>query len=59
MPALDCIATDDAGTGRDWLECTCGRWIHEECVDFTVCDIKAQENLSVYTKTYDLKSKRK
>ena len=23
---------DDIGTGREWLECACGRWVHEDCV---------------------------
>ena len=23
---------DDHGTGREWLQCTCGRWIHDDCV---------------------------
>ena len=25
---------DDTGTGREWLQCKCGRWIHEDCIDF-------------------------
>jgi len=24
---------DDDGTGRDWVQCCCGRWIHEDCMD--------------------------
>ena len=24
---------DDTGTGREWLQCQCGRWIHEDCVE--------------------------
>jgi len=27
------IYSDDAGTGREWLECRCSRWLHEDCVD--------------------------
>ena len=23
--------SDDIGTGREWLECACGRWLHEDC----------------------------
>ena len=23
---------DDDGTGREWLQCPCGRWIHQDCV---------------------------
>ena len=30
-----CFGTydEDIETGREWLECCCGRWIHEECID--------------------------
>lgn len=24
---------EDVGTGREWLQCSCSRWIHEDCVD--------------------------
>ena len=24
---------EDLDTDRQWLECCCGRWIHEDCVD--------------------------
>ena len=24
---------DNAGTGREWVECQCSRWIHEDCID--------------------------
>ena len=24
---------DDAGTRKEWLECWCSRWIHEDCTD--------------------------
>ncbi len=24
---------DDYGTRREWLQCTCGRGIHEDCID--------------------------
>ena len=24
---------DDAGTGREWLECQCSKCIHEDCID--------------------------
>lgn len=26
---------DDEGTGREWLQCLCSRWIHEDCMDIT------------------------
>ena len=25
---------DDAGTDREWIQCKCSRWLHEDCVDF-------------------------
>ena len=25
---------EDVGTGREWLQCSCSRWIHEDCVDY-------------------------
>ena len=31
---------DDAGTGREWLECRCSRWIHEDCIDNDDVDIE-------------------
>ena len=24
---------EDVDTGRQWLECSCTRWIHEDCID--------------------------
>ena len=31
---------DDAGTGREWLECQCSRWVHEDCIDDDDVDIE-------------------
>lgn len=30
-----CFGTyvDDAGTDRNWIMCSCGRWMHEDCMD--------------------------
>lgn len=39
------LYTDDIGTGREWLECTCGRWIHEDCVENIVYDANGREKL--------------
>ena len=27
------IYLEDVDTGRQWLECSCARWIHEDCID--------------------------
>ena len=39
------LYTDDIGTGREWLECACGRWIHEECIEDIVYDANGKEKL--------------
>ena len=50
-PRLDeCCAcfgqySDDIGTGREWLECACGRWVHEDCVENIVYDTNGKEKL--------------
>ena len=28
---------DDLDTTREWLQCKCDRWIHEDCIDEEVC----------------------
>ena len=31
------------GSGEDWLQCTCGKWVHEMCVEdlqLTVTEIQ-------------------
>ena len=35
-----CLGTyeEDLDTDRDWLQCCCGRWIHEDCVDIDDAD---------------------
>ena len=34
------------GTGEDWIECACGRWIHENCVDYDiVVDASGRERM--------------
>ena len=39
------LYTDDIGTGKEWLECACGRWIHEECIEDIVYDANGKEKL--------------
>ena len=40
--ASDCT---QIGTGREWLECTCSGWIHEDCVEDIVNDANGKEKL--------------
>ena len=44
----------EEGNGREWLNCTCGRWLHDDCVsgavdleeDATICPVcRSDENL--------------
>ena len=37
--------SDDIGTGREWLDCACGRWLHEDCVENIVYDTNGKEKL--------------
>ena len=38
---------DDVGTGCEWLQCCCSRWIHEDCVEDIVQGENGEEkNLS-------------
>ena len=33
------LYADDSGTRREWLQCQCSRWIHEDCIDDDDVDI--------------------
>ena len=33
------------GTGAEWVECACGRWLHEDCIDSVVCATDGKEKL--------------
>ena len=37
--------SDDIVTGREWLECVCGRWVREDCVENIVYDTNGKEKL--------------
>ena len=39
------LYVDDAGTDREWIECSCSRWIHEECVENVIHDANGKELL--------------
>ena len=32
-------------SGKDWVGCACGRWLHEECVEDCVLDNSGKERL--------------
>ena len=34
------VYADDAGTGREWLQCQCSKWIHEDCIDDDDVDVE-------------------
>jgi len=29
------------GNGAEWVQCGCGQWIHEDCIDKTVITVMA------------------
>ena len=36
-------------TGSDWVECVCGRWVHEDCVDYDIIvDAGGREKICPY-----------
>ena len=37
----DCNSEDVSGA--DWIECACGRWLHEECGEECVVDAAGKE----------------
>ena len=41
------INYDNDPSGKDWVECACGRWLHEECADDCVVDDEGKERLCV------------
>ncbi len=34
--------------GQEWLECACGRWIHEQCIEEVIVDSGSQERFCPY-----------
>ena len=42
-----CFGTFDKGVGtdREWVECACTRWLHEDCVEEVVVDVSGLERL--------------
>ena len=39
------VAYEDDTSGTDWVECACGRWLHEDCADDCVIDEGGNERL--------------
>ena len=39
------LYAEDAGTDREWIECSCSRWIHEDCVENVIYDANGKELL--------------
>ena len=35
-------------TPVEWVEHACGRWLHEECIDFIIQDADGQERLFLF-----------
>ena len=39
------VAYDDDQSGKDWVACACGRWLHDDCADDRVLDSDGNECL--------------
>ena len=39
------LYADDAGTDRQWIECSCRQWIHEDYVENIIYDANGKELL--------------
>ena len=37
--------SDDTGTGREWIQCSCSRWLHEDCILEVLTDASGQERV--------------
>ena len=42
-----CFVTyDNDQSGKDWVACACGQWLHEDCTDNCITDSDGNERLS-------------
>ena len=39
------VLYEDDQSGKDWVACACGRWLHEDCADDCVIDSGGNERL--------------
>ena len=37
------VLYSDDRTGKDWIECVCGRWLHEDCAEDCILDSNGKE----------------
>ena len=40
-----CVMYDEDQSGKDWVSCACGRWLHEDCAYDCVVDGEGKERL--------------
>ena len=42
-----CVYSEDVrmGTGAEWVECVCGHWLHEDCIDSIEYNASGKEKL--------------
>ena len=39
------VLYEDDQSGKNWVACACGRWLHEECADDCIIDSDGNERL--------------
>ena len=44
----------DQETGRDWVQCPCGRCTHEDCVEDSVTDLDGKERFCLVATVTDI-----
>ena len=44
----------DQETGRDWVQCPCGRWTPEDCVEDSVTDVDGKERFCLVATVTDI-----
>ena len=37
------VLYSDDRTGKDWIKCACGRWLHEDCAEDCILDSNGKE----------------
>ena len=40
-----CVMYEDDLSGKGWVACACGRWLHEDCADDCVVGNEGNERL--------------
>ena len=45
------VLYEDDQSGKDWVACACGRWLHEDCADDCAIDSDGNERLCLMSES--------